>query len=331
MSTSGHGGERLAGAMLAPPSRAGAFARLRARAGAYRDLAKLKMFDAFLIIPLTWTLLHPHAATSPRTIAILILLLVVALGIRTAESALDDVAGIRDGIDAVNYADVSTHAMRNRKPLLDGRLTEAQAIRYAQTVLATAVAAFVGAYALASFHPFWIPLALAGVAVLVVGYSWGPKLSYIGGQEVVVVAGLTAMFSVAYGMVTGGLAWVVVLEGLMLGVWLTQPVAFANLHDREGDRRAGRNTMAVRLSEHGNAIYTFVLFAFGWALLAVTLAAAQLPWWVALTQAPCVALQVRAADAGLRRGNPLLARRMCHLAYRAGWIGLAVANLIAIR
>ncbi len=308
----------------------GARRSVRERVRAYKDLAKFVEFGAFLIVPTAWSLL-PYDATSGRTVVILVLMLVAAVGIRTAESALDDIAGIRDEIDVVNYADAGTLRARKRKPILDGRLTERDALRYTWSVLALAATATTVAADVADFKPLWAPALVAAAAFVVVGYSWGPKLSYIpGGQEFVVTFGMTAMLCSVYALASGHLATVVVLEGLLLGVWLMQPVTFANVHDVDGDRRAGRHTMAVRLSPAAHRRYTSTLLLAGWVLLAVVISAGELPWWTALVLAPCIALQAVALAVSVRRRDPLLARRTCHRAYRIGWLGLVVTNLIAL-
>lgn len=302
---------------------------LTERLRAYKDLAKLTEWGAFLSVPLVWSALDPDDRTTAFALGLLALSLVAQVGFRTAESALDDIAGVRDGIDIVNYAEASEHRVRARKPLLDGRLTEEQAKGYAYFAIGVAVAAFLAGLAIADFDPIWVPFAAAGAAFLVVTYSAGPKLSYHGGQEVVVISGLAVTTWCTYAVIEGSLSGAVATEGLLLGTWLMLPVTFANLHDVEGDRQAGRGTMAVRLSPEGNRRYTLALAALSGAILLAGIALDALPWWVVLFLVPCIAIQARALRAGLWRGQPLLARRLCHLAYRIGWLGLFCANLVA--
>jgi 1,4-dihydroxy-2-naphthoate octaprenyltransferase len=297
---------------------------------AYKDLAKLTEWGAFLSVPLVWSALEPDHRTSGYALGLLALSLVTQVGFRTVESALDDVAGVRDGIDVVNYAAPSEHRVRARKPLLDGRLTEQQAKGYAYFAATVATIAFVAGLAIADFEPLWVPFAAAGAAFLVVTYSAGPKLSYRGGQEIVVISGLAVAIYGTYAVIEGSLSGAVATEGLLLGIWLMQPVTFANLHDLEGDRQAGRATMAVRLSAEGNRRYILGLFALGWTVLLTGIVLGALDWWVVLFLVPCFAIQHRALRDGLWRGEPLLARRLCHLAYRVGWLGLFCANLVAL-
>jgi len=306
----------------------GATPGIRRRIVAYKDLAKLTEWGAFLSVPLVWSLLDSHHWTAPRTFAILLLSLATQAGVRTAESALDDVAGVRDGIDVVNYAEASPHRARGRKPLLDMRLTEAQARRYAYTAAATGVVAFVIAFAVAGFAPFWAPLTAAFAATLVVTYSWGPKLSYHGGQELIVISGVAVSVITTFGLIEHSLTWPPVIEGLIMGIWLMQPVTFANMHDLDGDRQAGRQTMAVRLSAAANRRYILALFGLAWTIFVAALATGQLRWWFVLCLVPCMAIQSRALRAGVWGENFLLARRACHLAYRIGFVGFFCANLI---
>lgn len=298
------------------------------RVVAYKDLSKIDLFEVEANVFVAWTLIPGSQAGDATTLAILALVLLMQVGILAGASALDDVMGLRDGIDDFNYREGATLRKRSRKPLVDQRLSERQATRFARSVIALAVASGVAAYAVADFSPLWLLPATIALVVAVVGYSWGPKLSYHGGQEVVVIGGLAAAVSFTYAVATDDLRWAVVLEGLVLGAWLMQLTAFGNVHDREGDARAGRMTMAVRLSEAGNRVYLLALFAFGWAVLAAGVATGELPWVVLLLQAPVVAVQLAAIRAGVLGDDALLGRRLSIHVLRLGIVALIVANLI---
>lgn len=303
----------------------------RERAIAYAQLTKLHQFGVFLSVPLVWSLLPSSLATDAQSLAILALALVTVVGVRTAESALDDVAGLRDGIDAATYAgEGDAHRKRSEKPLLDGRLTERQAVRYAQAAAGTGALAFLAAFAIAGFDPVWVPLAAVAAALLVIGYSWGPKLSYLGAHDLVVTVGVSFTVFATYGMIADDLPWLVVVQGLTLGLWLTVPMTYANLADREADGRAGRNTLAVRLSPASFERYTVGVFLVSWVPFVTGVATGTLEWCVTLLVLPCLALQLAAFGQGLRGDRPLLARRNCHRAYRLGWLGLVVANLVVV-
>ena len=301
----------------------------RERLIAYKDLAKLEIFDVYLTVPLAASLLSSEELGHGSSIAILVLTLAAQVGVLTAACALDDVAGVRDGIDTFNYAQDAQLRKRKRKPLLDNRLTERQALRYAYLAGGAGVAALVAAYAIADFEPRWMLLLAAAVVAVVLFYSWGPKLSYIGGQELVVVLALTFTLAGTYALLTGGMTWTVVLEGLLLGFWLMQLTAFANMHDREGDMRAKRVTMAVRLEPSKYSRYLTALFVLGLAVLAIGLVTEELPWELAPLIVPNLVLQWRAFRAGVLRGDGLLARATSLNVLRVGWLGLLLANLIA--
>jgi 1,4-dihydroxy-2-naphthoate octaprenyltransferase len=296
---------------------------------AYKDLAKLEIFDVYLTVPLAASLLSSDEFGHASSIAILILMLIAQVGVLTAACALDDVAGVRDGIDTFNYGEDAKLRKRKRKPLLDNRLTERQALRYAYLAGAVGIAAFVASYAVADFEPRWVLLLAAVVVGAVISYSWGPKLSYIGGQELVVVLALTFTLAGTYALLTGGMTWTVVLEGLLLGIWLMQLTAFANLHDREGDRRANRVTMAVRLEPAAYNRYLSVLFVLGLGVLGAGLATEELPWQLTLLIVPALVLQWLAFRAGVLRNDGLRARATSMHVLRAGWLALFVANLVA--
>jgi 1,4-dihydroxy-2-naphthoate polyprenyltransferase len=304
---------------------------LRERLLAYKDLAKLVEWGAFLTVPLTWSLLDSRHWTAGRSFVLLGLSLLIQVGVRTAESALDDVAGVEDRIDVVNYAQAGPYRPRARKPLLDGRLTEDDARRYAYAAASTGLLAFVAAFAVAGFEPLWVPPAVAFAALAVIAYSWGPKLSYRGGgQELVVVSGVTVSVCATFGMIEHGLTWRAAIQGVAMGVFLVLPVQFANLHDLEGDRQAGRETMAVLLSAEANARYVLGLFAVGWAVLVAGVAAGQLRWWYLLLLLPSMAIHAYAIDVGVRGSDYLRARRPCHRAYRLAVLALFIANLLAL-
>jgi 1,4-dihydroxy-2-naphthoate octaprenyltransferase len=296
---------------------------------AYKDLAKLEIFDVYLTVPLAASLLTADQFGTAESIAILVLMLFTQIGVVTAACALDDVAGIRDGIDTYTYGQDSNLRPLKRKPLVNNRLTEAQAIRYAYIAAGVGVACVAAAYAVADFEPRWAPLMVVAIVTCVLFYSWGPKLSYIGGQEFVVVLGVTFTLAGTYALLTGGMTWTVVLEGLLLGIWLMQLTAFANQHDREGDKRANRVTMAVRLDPSTYNRYLTTLYVLSLVTLAIGLVTEELPWELAPLAIPALVIQWIAFNAGVMRGDGLRARALSLTVLRAGWVALFVANLVA--
>jgi 1,4-dihydroxy-2-naphthoate octaprenyltransferase len=301
---------------------------LRERLIAYKDLAKLDFFDVYLSVPLAWTLLDTAQAGEPRSFGLLALMLVFNVGYLAAACVLDDVEGIRDGIDTVNYDPSDALRKRKRKPLIDDRLTERQAVRFALACVIASTLAGTGAFLLAGAEPWWfVPLALAMMA-MALNYSWGLKLSYVGGQELVIILGSTLNLCLMFAIVDGTMTWTVVVEGALLGFWLMQLTSFANVNDREGDRQAGRMTIPARLSVRGAQRFTAGLYALGWVVLATGVAAGALPWWLLALQLPCVALQLVALREGIGRRDWLAARFACIRVYRLGWLSLLVANLV---
>lgn len=302
---------------------------LKERLVAYKDLAKLEIFDIYLSIPLAGSLLSSHEFGRPRNIAILVLMLFTQVGVLTAACALDDVSGVRDGIDTFNYQEGDKLRKRKRKPLLDNRLTERQALRYAYVAAAVGVVCCAAAYAVADFKPSWLPILVVVVVAAVLFYSWGPKLSYVGGQELIVVLAFAFTLAGTYALLTGHMTWTVVLEGLVLGIWLMQLTAFANLHDREGDGRAGRVTMAVRLEPSAYRRYLIALFVLGLAVLVAGLVTGELPWQLAPLLVPALVMQWTAFRAGVLNDDGLRGRATSLTVLRLGWVALFVANLIA--
>lgn len=300
-------------------------ASLRERLVAYKDLAKLDFYDVYLSVPLAWTLLG--TPTDARAFVLLALMLVFNLGYLMAACALDDVQGIRDGIDTVNYDASATLRKRKRKPLVDDRLTERQALAFAWGSVLVAIVAGVAAFAVAGATPWWfVPLAATMMAIAL-GYSWGPKLSYVGGQELVIILGSALNLALMFAIVDGALTWTVVAEGVLLGCWLMQLTSFANVNDREGDRQAGRMTIPARLSVAGAQRFTAGLYVLGWVVLAAGLAAGVLPAWLLVLQLPVIAAQALALRAGIGRRDWLAARVACIRVYRLGWLSLVVANV----
>lgn len=150
---------------------------------------------------------------------------------------------------------------------VDGR-----AVRRA-AALALALAFVPGAYLVAAGG--WPILALGVASVLcAVLYTGGPwPLAYVGLGEVFVVGffGLGAVVGTAF-VQTGSAGVEAVVVGLALGLVAAGILTVNNLRDREGDARAGKRTLAVRLGarfarvEHAACLLLpFALFAALWA------------------------------------------------------------------
>ncbi len=303
---------------------------LRQRIGDYKDLAKLEIFDVYLSVPLAWSLLPVALLDDPSVLGRLLLILIAIMGVVTAACAFDDVQGARDGTDAINYADAVATRSVKRKPVLDGRLSDRQALTYAYSAVGIGLLALVAAYAARDFSPWWIGAGYLVIALAAACYSWGPKLSYIGAQDLVVIGANATNLILIYALAVGEVQWPVVFQGFMLGSYLMALTAFANTNDIDGDRAAGRKTMAVRLSPRANARYNAGLVFFGWAVMLVGIVTGELPWWLLPLNVPALALQAAALRAVLRDDEPLKARAVGLKVYRLGWLSLFITNLIAL-
>ncbi|MFN8161278.1 MAG: 1,4-dihydroxy-2-naphthoate polyprenyltransferase [Solirubrobacterales bacterium] len=152
---------------------------------------------------------------------------------------------------------------------------------------------------------------LAGPVILVVGaLSIAAGVLYTGGPRPYGYAGLGELFVfLFFGLVAVNGSYYVQLEDLaVLPLGLSVSVGFLstailvvnNVRDLETDRRAGKNTLAVRLGRDRTRRLYLWLVGGAYAVLAVTLLAESGPWWAALglLSAP---LAVRPARAVLHR------------------------------
>jgi 1,4-dihydroxy-2-naphthoate octaprenyltransferase len=113
-----------------------------------------------------------------------------------------------------------------------------------------ALAVIAGLYL--AFAAGW-PIVVIGVASLLCGlaYTGGPwPLAYVGIADlfVFVFFGLVAVGG-TYFVLTGTLSSTAVLGGAVLGCLATAVLAVNNLRDRDGDRKAGKRTLAVRYGD----------------------------------------------------------------------------------
>ena len=299
----------------------------RARAAAYAELGKLRIVELWAGVPLAWSLLATQAAGTWRTVGLLSLALTIEMSTTAAALAFDDVAGLRDGVDVANHANTDRYGVG--KPLLSGRLTERDALRFAWAAAAVAVVGAAVAWVLAPPFSWWI----LAIAVLVIGaalnYSVGARLSYIGAGELLTFAAMAGTVALPYAFVASGLTARVVVESVLVGCWMLQVAVFSNTQDRDGDRAAARATIAAVTSERGNWRFIAAVFTAGWVLLLSAVALGTLPAWSLLLLAPGIALQVRQLHAGLVRRTWLVARARGFLAFRALVLALFVVNLLA--
>ncbi len=146
------------------------------------------------------------------------------------------------------------------------------------------------------------PVVVIGLASLACGiaYTGGPwPLAYLGIADlfVFVFFGLVAVGG-TYFVLAGSLSVAAVFGGAILGCLATAVLAVNNLRDRNGDRNAGKRTLAVRYGEaFARGQYAFLLSC---AALLVVLVALFVPhagigWLAPLALAPWLVQLVRDA------------------------------------
>ncbi len=153
--------------------------------------------------------------------------------------------------------------------------------------------------------------ALAGPVILLVGLlSIAAGVLYTGGPRPYGYAGLGELFVfLFFGLVAVNGSYYVQLEELtFLPLGLSVAVGFLatailvvnNVRDLETDRRAGKNTLAVRLGRERTRRLYLGLLGGAYAVLVLTLVVAAGPWWAALAllSAP---LSARPAQAVIER------------------------------
>ncbi|MEU6737270.1 UbiA family prenyltransferase [Streptomyces physcomitrii] len=303
----------------------------RARLVAYARLAKFEfVLDYYLSMLVLWTALAGSVRFASDTLTTLLLFLVGEVGVVSAVMALDDVNGIRDGSDRANYLGTGGTPLRplERKPLLTGALTVAQATRFGYLSLIWGALFWTASAVLAPERPGWA-LTITGL-VLFAGfqYSWGLKLSYRGLGEVLIMGCPLVIVIAPYGFVAGELPATVLVEGVLFGLWQILVSCYSNTKDISGDAAVGRTTVAVRTSARGNLLFIGLLSAADLLLVLGASAAGWTPWWFFAALLPQMALRSRQFLSFGRTGDALLARRRGVLAFRTGVAGVVVANLI---
>jgi 1,4-dihydroxy-2-naphthoate octaprenyltransferase len=299
----------------------------RAKLAAFVELGKLRIFELWLGVPLAWSLLTPTQRGEATTWVVLVLAVVVEMGTTSSALALDDVAGFRDGVDAANHQDTDRYGVN--KPLLDGRLMEQDALRFAWSAVVIALFGLACAIAIAPHLPWWEPVMTLATIALALNYSYGVRLSYIGGCEAVTLLTLVATVIFPFGLLHGGVTDPAAVCAALVGLWMLQISLFSNTQDADGDREAGRLTLAARVKLVSNLRVIAATFAFSGALTAVALVTRVLPPIATALLVPCWVWQLRQLRAGLSDGNWLCARELGFQVFRLGVGALFLANLLA--
>jgi 1,4-dihydroxy-2-naphthoate polyprenyltransferase len=301
--------------------------RFATRLRAYARMGRTIRYENWLGTPLWWSLLpSTTTATEARTLVLVPLTLLMYGAMVAVMGTLDDVQGYRDGSDLANYRRSDPTGLRpiTRKPLLLGWVTEGQALRYALAAGTVCAATTVAAWQLGTAEPPWWLAAWVAVAFVGTQYSAGLRLSYVGAQELTLLTVKVGSVVVPYTLVTGHLPARTAVAAMALALWFVEVSMCSNTHDIDGDRSAGRRTLAVLLGEAAHRRVIAAVVGVDWTVaLAATLAGWWSPWLLAAV-APAAALHARQLRA-LFRGDPLAARALGFLALRVGVLGLCLA------
>ena len=299
--------------------------------GAYARLVKVRRFEHYLSIPLCWSLLPRSLALRARTWAELGLALITIASGLWATVALDDLQGFRDGTDRANLARSIGPERRNAafKPLVSGALSEEKVRRFAIACATIGAGALVALYAVAGGRPRWFfPVAVVMFAIAL-QYSSGLRLSYKGGQELVLAVTAAAVVICPFVLVTGRLTADVGVEALLFGTWMAQVLVLGNIFDREGDRSSGRRTVAAMATAATNVRFIVLLFGIGWVALAVVIGLGAISLVSAVLFLPMLVYQAKALTTALGSGLVLRGRGYAFTAFKLGVAALFAANLMS--
>jgi 1,4-dihydroxy-2-naphthoate polyprenyltransferase len=303
----------------------------RGRIGAYARLAKLSFFDYYLSALVVWTLLEPGERTSARAPLTLFVLTFGWMGLVACCVAFDDVTGFREGSDQQAYQpDQANLRSLARKPLLDGSLTDVQAVRFGWAALVWGLAWLAAGAAIAPDPSWWAIALIPFIAFISAQYSYGLRFSYRYGQELVLFLSTGLVVLVPFALVTGRATGLTLLESYLFGLWSVLVSLYSNINDAPVDRAFGRRNLATTTSPRVYAVIVALISATEAGAIALTVGVGAAPWWLLLLLSPVVALRLRQLDAGLRKGAPLVARKFGGQAHRLGVVLLLAANLIAI-
>lgn len=298
----------------------------RGRLRALFELGKMRIVELWIGFFVGVTLLDRRALAEPRAPLILGLILLVGVAVIAATCSLDDIVGVRDGVDQANHRGPARWGVN--KPILSGQLSEPQAFGFVRVLGAVALLGYAAVLALAWPLPTWLLVAMPAMMLVAVNYSYGLKLSYRGAGELVILTGAAGTVLIPYALVAHRASPALLVEALLVGLWHAQVVVCSNTQDAAGDRATGRMTVAARTTERGNRIYIAGVFALSAALGVGSIAAGVLPRACALALAPVWALQLHQLWSGVVRRRWLHARLVGFGVIRVGVAALALANLL---
>jgi 1,4-dihydroxy-2-naphthoate polyprenyltransferase len=320
--------EELTGTDLAARSQRSAKYRLL---GLLR-LSKIFVYQHYYGWALAWLLAGSVAIHRAGTTAAMLLFLLGSIGIVTCACSADDIAGYRNGSDAINYQAGERRRKIYKKPLLSGAVTEREALVFA--TCAGAVAVIAGAAA------FWAlgwqaPAAAYGIYIaggaFSVQYSSGLRLSYHrGGAETLLCLATASGLLAPYLAIARGWSLPAVIAALLLGLWLVMVSSYSNVNDVVGDGKVGRRTFAVTTPPAVFKTIMVLLFLASVSLSCLLALGTTWPWWTLLALVPAASLHASQLFVGPAREQWLKARQLGLLAYDLGFVGLSIPALFML-
>ncbi len=295
------------------------------RLGVFFELGKFKIVELWLGFFVGVSLLGREAIRDPRAIAILGLILVAGISVIAATCSLDDIAGVRDGVDQVNHLGGARWGVA--KPILTGDLAEKSAFKFVHVLGVIGVASYGAVLALAWPLPAWLLVTMTSMMLVALNYSYGLKLSYFGAGELVIFLGGVGTVLIPYALVAGVWTPALLVNAGLVGAWHAQVVMFSNTKDAAGDRATGRMTIAARTSKRGNKIYITSAFVLVWGATLAALFTHAISARYVFALAPVWALQIHQLTSGVVRGEWLKARLVGFRTLRVGIAALTIINV----
>ncbi|MFD7811849.1 UbiA family prenyltransferase [Streptomyces sp. NPDC059785] len=303
-------------------------ARPEGKARSYARLGKLDVYDYYLSMAVVVSAVALPAGRSAPAAPALAAFLLGEVFVVMAMVALDDVTGFRDGSDARNYGPDHPRRKRLRKPLVAGTLTLREALGFGYATAAVGAVLWGLAVVLAPHRPLWAVLLAAVTFVVALQYSYGLRISYRGFQEVFLAGLGAALVITPYGLATGACSGFVLVQGVLFGCGPLLFGVYSNTNDVDGDRAAGRLTVASLATPRGNARFVLALSAAEFLLGAAASVTGLAPWWFVLWMAPVTVLRARQYRTGFRQGDIMRARRLGFTVHRVSTALLIGANLL---
>lgn len=295
------------------------------RLAVFFELGKFKIVELWLGFLVGTSLLGPRAIADGRSVAILALILVAGIAVIAATCSLDDIAGVRDGVDQANHREGTRWGVN--KPILTGHLAEGSALRFVHLLGIVGLLAYGAVLVLAWPLPTFFWATMTVTMFIALNYSYGLKLSYVGAGELVIFLGGAGTVLIPYALVAKSAPSSLVFCSVLVGLWHSQVVMCSNTKDAAGDRATGRMTIAARTTQRGNQIYIAAVFMLVWICTLATLLSHTIASRYVFALAPVWMLQGYQLWLGLHRHDWLGARLVGFRVLRLGICALTLINL----